>query len=290
MATRTFTGAAGTGNIGTAGNWDTAPSAGDDLVFDRTSYDLTGDITGTGEMNSVSITSGYKGRNIGTASTPLKIKMDSTSPAANSIFTIASGPYLELCHVSAGASGSIQTIKANGVRQLVLSLAQTITNLECDNVGSLVVATDVTITNYLLARTKAFVDILGTATGASSIRLLQGADLTINRACATSAAVTTTIATGATLRVMDPAALGDASATAGGVDRGVVYCDGYLNVRTGQSMPTVFVGNTGRVDYLGAEKNITIHTLRAWSDAIVQRKAPGVSVTISNELPVANRS
>ena len=289
MANKTFTGAAGSGAIGTAGNWDSAalPSAGDNLYFNQTSYDLTGDLTGIGTMGNVYMTGGWKGKLIGTSSTPVKIKL-----ASSKTWTISAGPNCELVHISAGASGNIPTLKAVGLRALSLSLAQTITHLECDQIGSLVVDTDVTVTNYYLSRLRALIQEIGAATGASSMRINSGSDVTVKRAMATGAAVRTDIEGGAVLRVLDPAALGDASSTAGAVDRGSVYVapGGYLNWRSGQTAPTIFVSNGGKLNYQGAEKDVTIHSLRAWPESDVQRKAAGIVVTISNDLPMANQA
>lgn len=75
MATRNWSGAAADGNWGTAGNWDTAPITGDDVIIAQTNGtfpDITSGLTTGINLNSLTITEGFYGK-IGTTSAALSI-------------------------------------------------------------------------------------------------------------------------------------------------------------------------------------------------------------------------
>lgn len=75
MATRNWSGAAGDGSWATAGNWDTAPITGDDIIINTTNSaapDIDAGLTTAIDANSLTVGPGFSGK-IGSASAALSI-------------------------------------------------------------------------------------------------------------------------------------------------------------------------------------------------------------------------
>lgn len=277
MANNFFTGAAtNSGDITNAGNWSLGAFtiATDVLVINATSYDLFGDLSGTGAFQGVQITAGWRGKNIGTAATPLSIKL-----AATKRWDIIGNPNLELVHVGAGAVGNaIPTLAVTGVRQLTINAA-IVTNCELWNVGSTVKATNTTITNLRAEQCgNILFQVAGTGAGPTLIVLKQGSNLTIYLAA--NAACVTKIGVGCTLTVADPGSLG----TSGGGS--AVDVDGTLIYRSSIAGPNVEVMPGGSVLHTGAIVNITYGTVRDWPNSTFEDRPSGITVTPSTRNPV----
>ena len=96
MATRNWSGGAADGNWATAGNWDTAPITGDDVIIATTNGtypDIDSGLTTGIDLNSLTITSGFSGK-IGSASAPLSIAI--TNGGSKKLFYAGSGEYCKI--------------------------------------------------------------------------------------------------------------------------------------------------------------------------------------------------
>lgn len=96
MATRTWSGGAADGNWGTAGNWDTAPITGDDVIINTTnaSYpDIDSGLTTGIDLNSLTIGPNFSGK-IGSASAALSIAI--TNGGSKKLWYAGSGEYCKI--------------------------------------------------------------------------------------------------------------------------------------------------------------------------------------------------
>jgi len=276
MATKTYDEGAGTGALGTAANWDadTLPSAGDDLRIQQGYQDLTGDLSALGNMLSLLVTSGWKGRQIGTAATPVKLYVSS---GGNGDAVIQGSANLELVNLSA-TGGTITRFRASYARSLTCD-GGTWSAVEIGNVTSSIWGQNTTLGEMRLLGGKHLIDTGGT-TGPTLLIVGPGAELRIRRQCPDY----TNVFVFGTLIVEDGGGLGT-------VANSKVYVapGGYLNNRSSTQLPPVEIITGGTVNALGAQKDTSYGTLRDWPNSTFEERPVGVLATVSTRKPVIKR-
>lgn len=277
-----FTGAGdSTGNITTAGNWSLGhiPTSGEIGVINATAYDITGDNSATA-CDGYQITPGWRGKMIGTAATPVKVRCSVNGGVTNSTgnLDITVSANCELVHVGAG-SNTIVKARAANVRQLVFNTG-TFTDIEAYGCSSIVVAENTTVTNGRFEKCgNILYDTKGTATGPSLIYLNKSSHLTTKRAAASACA--TLIGPGCAVTVNDPGSLGAS---------GTVLCFGMLTYRSSVAGPSVEIFGEGVVNENGSVFNVAFGTVRDWPESVFDDRPVGILVTTTTRTPVVKAS
>ncbi len=277
MANKTYDEGAGTGALGTAANWDsdTLPSAGDNLFIQQGYQDLTGDLSGIGAFQSLLVTSGWQGKQIGTAATPVKLYV-STGGTGDAV--IQGSANLELVNLNA-TGGAFTRLRVSYTRSLTCD-GGTWTDVEIGNVQSSIWGQNTTLGGMRLLGGKHLIDTGSANTGPSLLIVGPGAELRIRRTCPS----TTTVFVFGTLIVEDAGDLGGTTNS-----RVYVAPGGYLNNRTSVTLPPVEIITGGIVNALGAKKDTAYNTLRDWPNSTFEERPVGVLATVSTRKPVIKR-
>jgi predicted Rdx family selenoprotein len=110
-----FTGAAGTGNLATIGNWSTGavPTSDQNVAIDRTSYDLYGTLAN--DVGNVYVTPGWTGTQFGTLASPVSI-VSSGSHVVN----IELNPRCYLARLTSSGTITKLRVSGTGAGQIIL--------------------------------------------------------------------------------------------------------------------------------------------------------------------------
>jgi hypothetical protein len=142
MADVIFTGGAGTGNLATAGNWNTGlvPAAGENVYIDRTAYDLFGTIAA--DVGNFFVTPGWTGTQFGTSATPVSILASGGSDVIN----IELNPRCYAARITSSGTNTRLVVTGTGAGMIVL-VGGTWTTAEV--AGNALVGASAVATNYL---------------------------------------------------------------------------------------------------------------------------------------------
>lgn len=153
MATSTFTGASGTGNLATAGNWSGSalPAGGNDVVIGSTDYDLYGSIAGN-DVASIKVNKGWRGRFFGTAANPVIFQCSGASGVDLNFGANFQGGNIQST-TSTTAKMRVQSV-AGGV--LVYSSGTTTTMYGSETGGALQIGASAVVTNIFVNAMKAY--------------------------------------------------------------------------------------------------------------------------------------
>jgi len=254
MATKYFLDTLGTGNLATAGNWDSAalPSAGDDAIVQTGTNDLFGDLSAI-NLNSFKLTPGWTGTQFGTISTPVTIQ----ASGAGRVVDIEMGPRCYLARIAAGTTITRLRVTGTGSGQVVLT-SGTFTTSEV--VGQLLVgASAVCTTHYGLGGNQK----AEAGTAFTTIYVDSGCSME-------SARDTTTAYVSGILKNTVSAASTLVIASAGGV----------FNLQSDGTQAAVHATRNGAFSLEGSKRNATVTNLYDhYGSARCDRTGKGISLT-----------
>ena len=285
MPTVRWNGGAGTGVVSTAANWEggAVPAVDDIAIIASTDYDLSG--TFTNKPAELHITGGWRGRNIGSVGTALAI---AAVAGTVTLIKITGTDALELCHISAGSSNTLTlaTIDDPGNGPVVFSGGGTISTLRHGTRGTVVIETNVTLTNAKIGGRAVLVcKPIGTATGIVTLKVDPAAKAILERAL---------VAT--TGRADINGLLQFQGAPTAGLSMGansliVVNNGGTLQYAakpptSGNTFAEVSIGAGGRFTPQGAYESFTVDILESYRGAIIEERAGSVEVTFTTRRPI----
>jgi hypothetical protein len=137
-----FTGAAGTGNLATDGNWSTGvvPSVGQNVAIDRTAYDLYGTIAA--DIGNLYVTPGWTGTQFGTSATPVSI----LASGGSDVIKIELNARCYAGRITSSGTNTKLVVSGTGAGQIVL-VGGTWTTAEV--AGNALIGASAVVTNYL---------------------------------------------------------------------------------------------------------------------------------------------
>lgn len=262
MADVIFTGAAGTGNLATAGNWDTGlvPAVGENVIIDRTAYDLYGDISAN-NVGSIKVTPGWKGQALGSLTTSFKFQC-----TANQV-DLQPSPRCNLMRIEGSGTTAKLRILSTGSGQCFL-VAGTFTQTEGGEFGGdIVVGTSPVLTTLYTINSRFRLGSNGTAVTTAFVS--RGGELETERSLATVHCA------GGKVRPMLTAAIST---------KAWIYA-GELNLRSSGTVAEAEIFSGAYLSLTGAEKSPTVTALKTHAGAIIERQGKGVKLTYT-ETPV----
>lgn len=262
MATNTFNGAAGTGNLATAGNWSLShvPAAAEDIVIDRTAYDLYGDISAN-DINSLKLTRGWKGTAFGTTATEVKFKC-----TANSV-DLGPSHRCSLMRIACAGTTAKLRITSTGSGQCFIS-SGTYTQIEGGELGgTIIIGSSPVVTTLYTINSSVKADANGT--GFTTVYVEGMGTLETERNIATGHCG------GGLIRLTQTAA----------VTSKLWIWAGELNLRSSGEVLEAEIATRASLTLAGAEKDVTVTALKTHAGASIERHGKGIKFTYT-ETPI----
>jgi hypothetical protein len=255
MADVTFTGASSTGNLATPGNWSTGlvPAAGENVIIDRTSYDLFGTIAA--DVGNVYVTPGWTGTQFGTLASPVSI----VAAGGSDVVNIELNPRCYLARLT--SSGTITKLRVSGTGsgQIIL-VGGTFTQSEI--VGNALIGSSAVCTSHFGLGGKQKVE---SGTAFTNLWVDSGCELESSRDLGTCQA-------DGIVRAVDSAASTVVNIGSGGV----------FNLQSDGTQALVRTRRSGSFSLDGCKKNVTISALYDHAGSLrCDRTGKGILTTIT---------
>lgn len=269
MAVTTWTDGAGDGNWNTVGNWDTGavPVDNDDVIISRGTRAILLGLNQSGiNLNSLTITPGFKGASIGDETTSLQI--NTNGAGGTNTLSCEMSPNTRMVKVN----GTFPTMIVDGTGQGSFFITGgTTTLLAACGSGTVVVAIDSTVTTLKAGGTaKVIARAIGTGAAFTTVYVSGDGQVWSERDAAT------VYCAGRYYTV--------SGSTATVTTKIWISTGGFYNHQSrGATIAAMEVESAGRFSPRGCETALTVTALVRWRGAQVDRKGGASNVTFTAE-------